>query len=598
MGRSLDRARHWLGLWRGAALALLSLCACGPGGLSEEDVGRQSQAVAPHERWLPYWTGQGRCDAQESCGQQKLTGNPCKCDQKCLQPSPNESATAGLLAFRQSVIDALETDGKYATTWQDENQRGRLGRSCGGGHSHHKSGQAWDYFCSSTDKCIALVDWLLQNDAEHAHALGVMYFIYELYPQNLGNCSIWRRYPPTGWSKDCSAAGGSGNHHDHVHVAFTKEGAAGLSPGLYLGGAPFASAPPSGTQPASAQAATLQASGAPMTEVLAPVASSIPITGPELFGASQQDLDAMVTNVGRACNSDAECSPLGGQIGTGLFCAAHDQNALRIALEAQQRQQQNQLYPPARALTQAEVSVTGVKAGFCTSACFGGVEVSQLDPNVAASCVLSQQELYAMNHYTGQLEQRIARGQGFRVLNASAYATAQGWQVAEIACPYPMQDAWAANVEGCAPQMQADQCGLGVQNPGCMVAVCINWGNAPMLRCNVPAAGAGIATASAMPSDGFVLKAASPGEFSGLPDYATRKLNANDVLPLPNAGSTGESGRSGCAVGPNKASPVAAIWMLLVVGISALRRRRRDAYSPSTKRRTISRKRRDPPPSR
>lgn len=103
---------------------------------------------------------------------------------------------------------------------------GGIVRACDrGGPSEHKEGRAWDWMVDAHDPEEAaqagqLLSWLLATDEDGneqamARRLGVMYVIWDgrIWSQERAD-EGWRDY------------GGASPHTDHVHLSFTRRGAA------------------------------------------------------------------------------------------------------------------------------------------------------------------------------------------------------------------------------------------------------------------------------------------------------------------------------------------------------------------------------------
>lgn len=96
-----------------------------------------------------------------------------------------------------------------------------------GSPTEHWQGRAWDWMIPSPAAAKAMVDMLLDSDAQgRPHALarraGIMYLIY--------NRRMWRSYP---WQDQPAGSwhpyGGESPHTDHVHLSFGWPGARGLT---------------------------------------------------------------------------------------------------------------------------------------------------------------------------------------------------------------------------------------------------------------------------------------------------------------------------------------------------------------------------------
>lgn len=95
--------------------------------------------------------------------------------------------------------------------------------------SEHHEGRAWDWMMPepALERGQAVVDELLATSAEgEPHALarraGVMFLIF--------NRRMWRAYPHAGAPAGSWAPyGGASPHTDHVHVSFSRAGAAGAT---------------------------------------------------------------------------------------------------------------------------------------------------------------------------------------------------------------------------------------------------------------------------------------------------------------------------------------------------------------------------------
>lgn len=93
-------------------------------------------------------------------------------------------------------------------------------RACTGAtlekQDEHMGGRAWDWGTTpDSPEAAAFLSWLLGNDAEMARRAGVMYVIFDR--------QIWRAYGPREWQ----AYTGPSPHTDHVHLSFSRAGAAG-----------------------------------------------------------------------------------------------------------------------------------------------------------------------------------------------------------------------------------------------------------------------------------------------------------------------------------------------------------------------------------
>lgn len=97
-------------------------------------------------------------------------------------------------------------------------------RDCSiGGASEHHEGRAWDLMTNSIEHGQGIADDLTANGDELARRAGVMYMIW--------NRQIWRAYPwegrPSGsWSPYTKGEAAS-PHVDHLHLSFSRAGAAG-----------------------------------------------------------------------------------------------------------------------------------------------------------------------------------------------------------------------------------------------------------------------------------------------------------------------------------------------------------------------------------
>ena len=116
----------------------------------------------------------------------------------------------GVLAFRAFVLERFGGGDSG------------ISRDCAlGGPSEHHEGRAWDWRTTPGPESAAFLKWLLGPDARTgephgmARRAGVMYAIFAGH--------IWRAYGSRRWERYT----GPNPHTDHVHISFSRAGAAG-----------------------------------------------------------------------------------------------------------------------------------------------------------------------------------------------------------------------------------------------------------------------------------------------------------------------------------------------------------------------------------
>jgi hypothetical protein len=135
------------------------------------------------------------------------TNHPGECD---------PVAKPGVLAFRAWAL------GKWG---ERPGSPQNIVRACTSGKSEHEQGRAWDLMTLGLEHGQGIVDALLATEDGEPHALarraGIMYIIW--------NKQIWRAYPYAGAPSGSWGAytGGESAHTDHLHISFSKAGAAG-----------------------------------------------------------------------------------------------------------------------------------------------------------------------------------------------------------------------------------------------------------------------------------------------------------------------------------------------------------------------------------
>lgn len=123
----------------------------------------------------------------------------------------------GVLAFRRWALDKW---GERPGSPQN------ISRECSDDPSEHSEGRAWDLMTNSIAHGDEIVDALLAPDPETgepdalARRAGIMYLIW--------NKKMWRAYPHAGQpSGSWAPYSGASPHTDHVHISFSRAGAAG-----------------------------------------------------------------------------------------------------------------------------------------------------------------------------------------------------------------------------------------------------------------------------------------------------------------------------------------------------------------------------------
>lgn len=102
-----------------------------------------------------------------------------------------------------------------------------------GGVSEHKEGRAWDWAIPSRQAAEQMLAWLMEPDSfgrPHARLrrAGVMYLIYDRH--------IWSAYRGPAGSQAWRPYTGENPHADHMHVSFSRDGAAGATSFYSSGG--------------------------------------------------------------------------------------------------------------------------------------------------------------------------------------------------------------------------------------------------------------------------------------------------------------------------------------------------------------------------
>ena len=205
-----------------------------------------------------------------------------------------------------------------------------VSRACGvGGRSEHKEGRALDWHmdvANAADRARVgeALAWLTGNDGEVADRLGVMYIIWDQ--------KVWASYRRSaGWRPMADRGSYTANHHDHVHISLTWDGA--MQQTSWWTGVPVTSplAGPCGVagaplcRPVSASAVGALAPG-PAEQPIPPESLPAPSTVP-LIGGTLSDRDAyrylprstaylpspaeLLAGLGEAGFGDVERFPLG-----------------------------------------------------------------------------------------------------------------------------------------------------------------------------------------------------------------------------------------------------------------------------------------------
>jgi hypothetical protein len=163
-------------------------------------------AAAAAAAWLLSSSSRSSAATGSSAGSRRIEGYAAHEAASSCDPDPKP----GVRAFRAFVLARFGG--------------GDLGisRDCAiGGPSEHHEGRAWDWGTTPGPESLAFLSWLLGPDAATgephgvARRAGVMYAIF--------NHHIWRAYGARTWEP----YSGPNPHTDHVHLSFSRAGAAG-----------------------------------------------------------------------------------------------------------------------------------------------------------------------------------------------------------------------------------------------------------------------------------------------------------------------------------------------------------------------------------